>query len=504
MTLQRLLADDPDDQLLVTRVAPRDRKNPRSRPFYHLVVIGAGPAGLVAAAGARGLGASVALVERELMGGDCLNFGCVPSKALLGAAARLQEAKSSAAFGVNVDHVRFELDAALSRLRRVRSQLAVHDSVARFEAMGVDVFLGAGRFANDESIQVADEILRFKRALIATGARARVPDMPGIEQVAFHTNETIFSLTKLPERLIVLGGGPVGCELSQAFARLGVGVDLVERADRLLVREAPDAAQLIARQLERDGVHLWLGASATRCEPSASGVRMALEGVSIDCLEANALLIAVGRQPSVAALDLERAGVEYDEAGVRVDDFLRTTNPAIYAAGDVCAGLPQFTHAADAMTRIALQNALFFGHKRVSDLCIPRVTYTSPALAHVGMGHDEARRDKDKVQEFMVPLAELDRSVIDERLEGFARVYLDQKRGTLLGATMVGEQAGECIAELSLAVTHRLSVAQLAATVHPYPTQSEAWKRVADAWSRSRLTPWAKRLFALWFRWFRR
>lgn len=504
MTLQRLLPDDPNDQLLIERVAPSERKNPRPRSSYHLVVVGAGPAGLVAAAGAAGLGARVALVERALMGGDCLNFGCVPSKALLVAAARFQAARGSKAFGVGADRVALDFDTALERLRKVRSELSVNDSVERFEALGVDVFLGAGRFVDEATLLVGDERLRFTRALIATGARARIPDIVGLDRVEYHTNETIFSLASLPERLIVIGGGPIGCELSQAFSRLGVHVDLVESADQLLGREARDAARVVGEQLRNDGVRPWLGASVLRCEPSDSGVRVVLEGPSAESLEASALLIAVGRQANIAELDLDRAGVEYEDDGVRVDDHLRTTNSRIYAAGDVCAGLPKFTHAADSMARVALQNALFYGRKRFSKACIPRVTYTSPELAHVGISDAEARRQSRRVQEFTVPLAELDRSAIDGRLEGFARVYIDRRRGTLLGATLVGEHAGELIGELSLAVTHRLTIADVAATVHPYPTQSEAWKRAADAWSRSRLTPWVQRLFATWFRWFGR
>jgi pyruvate/2-oxoglutarate dehydrogenase complex dihydrolipoamide dehydrogenase (E3) component len=497
MSHPSLKLDDVHDALLLERVAPKAWRNPEPKAYYHLVVVGAGPAGLVAAAGAAGLGARVALVERELMGGDCLNFGCVPSKALLRSAHRADIARCSREFGVAASDVSVDFEAVLERLRRVRAELSSHDSVERFRALGVDVFLGAARFGGEDSVLVADQRLRFKRALICTGTRPRSPDILGLSRVPYYTNETIFSIEQLPQRLVVLGGGPVGCELSQAFARFGSSVSLVDHGDRLLQRDDPLAVRVLAEQFRRDGIKIWLGAPVREIDGDG-GVRLHLNDAAGTRLDADALIVATGRRPNIDTLDLARAGVEVTAEGVEVDDRLRTSNPRIFAAGDVCSGALKFTHAADAMARIALANALFFGRKRASDLTVPWVTYTSPEVAHVGLTEGQARARGRAVLSFTVPMAELDRSAVDGDTAGFARVYIARKRGTLLGATMVAERAGEAIGELALAVTHRLTMAQLAATVHAYPTQAEGWKRAADSWSRSRLTPRVARLLKWW------
>jgi len=345
---------------------------------------------------------------------------------------------------------------------------------------------------------VADQRLRFKRALICTGARPRVPDILGLSRVPHFTNETIFSIKELPQRLVVIGGGPIGCELSQAFARLGSSVSLVDHGERLLKHDDPLAARVVLDQFRHDGIKLWLGASVREVDGDAGGLRVHLNDAASTRLDADVLLVATGRRPNIDTLDLARAGVEIEAGGVKVDDRLRTSNPHVFAAGDVCSGALQFTHAADAMARIALTNALFFGRKRVSDLTVPWVTYTSPEVAHVGLTEDQARERGRAVLSFTVPMTELDRGAVDGDTAGFARVHIARKRGTVLGATMVAERAGEAIGELALAVTHRLSMAQLAATVHAYPTQAEGWKRAADAWSRTRLTPPVARLFKWW------
>ncbi len=498
MSHHQLIADDADDLALVAAVAPSGWHNPTPRDFYHLVVVGAGPGGLVAAAGAAGLGARVALVERSLMGGDCLNFGCVPSKALLRSAHFAHAQRAAPDFGIEADAVQVRLGEVLRRLRRVRSELALHDSAKRFTDLGVDVFLGTGCFGGKDVVRVGDQQLRFKRALIATGARPDVPPIPGLLDVAYHTNESIFSITALPRHLVVLGGGPIGCELAQAFRRLGCRVSIVEQRGRLLARDDPMASAALARQLESEGVTLALGFDVARVSADAGGIQLTCRDERQQAVTGDALLVATGRRPNVEDLALGAAGIETEAGAVAVDDRLRTSNSRVFAIGDVCSSY-QFTHAADAMGRVALQNALFFGRKRMSALTIPRVTYTNPEVAHVGIGFDEAERRRGEVQTLTVAMGELDRAVVDGDTLGFACLHLDRRKGTLLGATMVAERAGDCIAELCFALTHRHTVRDLAQTVHPYPTQSEAWKRAADAWSRARLTPRVARLLGFWF-----
>lgn len=496
MTHPKLLSHDPDDAALLAQVSPSGWQNPKASGRYQLLVIGAGPAGLVAAAGAAGLGARVALVERDMMGGDCLIFGCVPSKALLRTAQLAHRARSSQGYGLRTEGVEVELAAALARLRRVRSELAQHDAAERFRRLGVDVFFGAASFASEDSLLVGEQRLHFQRAVIATGARASRPPIRGLDQVPYHTNETIFSLSEIPESLVVLGAGPIGCELGQAFVRLGSRVCLVDNQPRLLPRDDARASRVIAAQFEREGIELWLGEPVREVRRTSSGI-LVVVGRAERAIETKALLVATGRRPDLAGLNLERAGIELDDYGVKVDDRLRTTNPRVYAAGDVCSRL-QFTHAADAMARMVLQNALFFGRKRVSDLTVPWVTYTAPEVAHVGMSDAEAQAAGKRVQSYGVDMSAIDRGVIDGDTGAYCRIHVDARRGTLLGATMVAERAGEAIGELALAISQRLTVSQLAATVHPYPTGSEGWKRAADAWSRSRLTPGVARLLRWW------
>jgi len=432
----------------------------------------------VTAAAAAGLGARVALVERFLMGGDCLNVGCVPSKAVLHA-ARAGE--------------RTDFAGAMERMRRLRADLSANDSAARFRGLGVDVYLGDARFVAPDALEVDGRRLRFARAVVATGARATGLPVPGLAEAGFLTNETVFSLTALPARLIVIGAGPIGCELAQAFRRFGSTVTIVSLDPRLLPREDADAAAVLAARFAREGIVTALGARLARVERRADGVAVAYErGRGEETAVADALLVAVGRAPNVEGLGLEAARIEYDATGVHVDDRLRTTNPLVYAAGDVCSAY-KFTHAADAMARVAIQNALFFGRKRMSRLVIPWCTYTDPEIAHVGTSAAEAA-DRLDVVTLTQPLDDVDRAVLEGETEGFARLHVDG-RGRILGATLVSRHAGETIGEVVLAMTAGLRLGAIGATIHPYPTQSEMLKRLADAYRARALTPGVKRLF---------
>src|SRR5262249_18460011 len=358
----------------------------------------------------------------------------------------------------------------------------------------------SARFVAPDAVEVEGKRLRFRRALIATGARPAVPEVPGLREAGYLTNETVFALTALPPRLAVIGGGPVGCELAQAFARFGSEVVLIGRAPRLLPRDDPDAAALLATRLGREGVQLILGGAVRRGQRRGAAKQLIIEQAGAEqTAQVDEILVAAGRAPNLEGLELAAAGVRAGSRGIEVDQRLRTHNRRIYAAGDACSAF-QFTHAADAMARVVVQNALFYGRKRARDLVIPWCTYTDPEVAHVGLGAAEAAERGRAVHTFTVPLSEIHRAVLDGQSEGFARAHVDGRSGRLLGATLCARHAGESIAELALLMTARLGVRALSATIHPYPTQAEALRRLGDAAQRARLTPGVRRLFARWFR----
>ena len=503
----RLEPWDEHNQALVANVHPAGWANPEPADRYNLVVIGAGTAGLVAAAGAAGLGARVALVERDLMGGDCLNVGCVPSKALIRAARAVADVRDAGALGVGVPGApTVDFPEVMRRMRRLRAELSPIDSAARFEGLGVDVFLGEAAFTARDTVTVDGRRLRFTKAVIATGARAAAPPIPGLVETGYLTNETIFSLTDLPRRLAVVGGGPIGSELAQAFARFGARVHVVEMSGRLLGREDADAARLVRTALEHDGVRLALGVRVAKVERGAGGkvLHLASAGAAApEPLVVDEILVAVGRAPNVQGLGLDAAGVAYDEAsGVAVDDRLRTTNPRIYAAGDICTPL-KFTHHSDFQARVVIQNALFLGRAKASALVVPRCTYTDPEVAHVGLTAEEAQSRAQRVRTFVQELADVDRARLDGETEGFVKVHVAEGSDRLVGATVVARHAGEMLPELTMAITQGIGLGKLARVIHTYPTQAEAIRKLGDAHNRTRLTPTVKRLFETWLRWTR-
>jgi pyruvate/2-oxoglutarate dehydrogenase complex dihydrolipoamide dehydrogenase (E3) component len=476
--------------------------NPTPRGRYNLVVVGGGTAGLVTAAGAAGLGARVALVERDLLGGDCLNVGCVPSKALVRAARAAADVRDAGRFGVVVPPgVRVDFARVMARMRELRAVISPHDSAARFTALGVDVYLGAGRFTSATTVDVDGRTLAFARACIAAGARASAPPIPGLVDAGYLTNETVFSLTELPRRLTVIGAGPIGCEMAQAFARFGSEVTLVERMSHPLPNEDPDAAAVVARALRADGVRVQCDAADLRVSRERGETHLAftVDGQHHD-ITADAILVSVGRAPNVDGLGLDAAGVAFDRTGVTVNDFLQTSTPHIYAAGDI-ASRYKFTHAADALARIVIQNALFFGRKRASALTMPWCTYTDPEVAHVGISPQEADARGLALDTFVLEQAKGDRAILDGETDGFLKVHTRKGRDTVVGATLVARHAGEMISEVTLAITTGAGLGTLAATIHPYPTQADIFKRAGDAYSRTRLTPRVKRLFEAILRW---
>ena len=500
-----VLVDDPDDKRLIEHCRPLRWLNPTPAQKYNLVVIGGGTAGLVCAAGAAQLGAKVALVERHLLGGDCLNFGCVPSKALIRASRAAHEAGSGREFGVSLrDPVEFDFGAAMARMRKLRADISEHDSADRLTRLGIDVFIGNGCFASPRALKVDGRRLKFSRAVIATGARPAAPPIPGLGEIGFYTNETIFTLTELPRRLAVIGAGPVGCELAQSFGRFGSEVTMITDGSQILPREDLDAATILERQLQKDGVRVMTGTKIQRAEAKDNAKRLVLmERDRQSEVACDAVLVAVGRTPNLEGLDLDAAGVRYSFRGVDVDERLRTSNPRIFAAGDICSRY-QFTHAADAMARLVIANALFFARRRVSSLVIPWCTYTDPEIAHVGYYEKNARTAGFAVATLTQPLSLIDRATLDGETEGFVRVHYDEKTGKILGGTIVARHAGEMLGELTLAIVARQTVGALSSTIHTYPTQAEALRKIGDAYVKTSLTPRTKMLLAKWLAWRRR
>ena len=486
-----MLPEDGYNQKLVSHVHPSDWINPTPSGKYNLVVIGAGTAGLVTAAGAAGLGAKVALIERQFMGGDCLNVGCVPSKAIISSARAAAAVSGAGEFGVNVpEGTEVDFAKVMERMRKLRSDISPHDSVKRFSELGIDVFLGQGEFIDSSTIAVGDTKLKFAKAVICTGARASAPPIDGLDTVPYLTNENLFSLTERPKRFGIVGAGPIGCEMAQTFALLGSEVFLVESAPGILTKEDPDAAEIIRDQLISDGVNLLCCRKELQLSPAdGGGVRMQVEseGKGYD-LKVDQILVAVGRAPNVEGLNLEGVGVEYSKKGVVIDDHFRTTNKRIFAAGDICSPY-QFTHAADFMARAVIRNTLFFGRAKHSTLVIPWVTYTSPELGRVGLNPAEAEKCGVEIDTFTQPMSGVDRAILEGETEGFVRVHVKKGSDEIVGATIVAENAGDMIGSISIAMTQKIGLGSIANCIHPYPTQGEAVRKVGDLYNKTRLTP---------------
>lgn len=478
----------------------------RGEGTYNVVVIGAGTAGLVTAAGTAGLGGRVALIERHRMGGDCLNTGCVPSKALISSARLIEQIRQAENWGLARQEPRFQFEAVFARMRERRSKIAPHDSQDRFESLGVDVFRGQARFLSPRDVRVEEEdtVLRARNFVIATGSRAAIPAVDGLDRVPYYTNETVFDeLKEKPRRLVVLGGGPIGCELGQVFARLGVEVTILQRPDRLLPREDPDASELLFARLHREGLNILTGAQAQLAASHEGTVRVWAEVKGegtrhpIDC---DAILVASGRLPNVEGLDLEAAGVAWTEKGVTVNAYLQTSQPHIYAAGDV-AGTYLFTHVADSHARTVVRNILLPQWKsKREDSVIPWCTYTSPEVARVGLNETEAEKKGIACDVWKQPLADVDRAVLESEEEGFAKVLTEKGKDRVLGATLVAERAGDLLAEFVLAMKAGVGLKQISGTIHAYPTYAEIARKVADQQQKARLTPFAKKLLAWMYR----
>jgi len=494
---------DEHNRTLIGNVGPEDWVNPEPSGRHNLVVIGAGSAGLITSAIAAGLGAKVALVEGHHLGGDCLNVGCIPSKGVIRASRMVAEARRAAKeLGLPLaDAATPDFELVMQRMRRIRAQISAEDAATRYrDELGVDVYLGRARFVDSRTLEVGDQKLRFKRAVIATGARAARPTIPGLEETGFRTNESVFNLTERPQRLGVIGAGPIGCELAQAFQRLGCKVTILHADPHMLPREDADAVAVLEQRFTEEGVRRVDACEIEAVErrPDGRAIHFRHPDGREEALVVDEILVGVGRAPNVSGLGLEAAGVAFDERrGVHVDDHLRTTNRRIFAAGDVCMNW-KFTHAADAAAKIVVRNALFLPTAKLSDLVMPWCTYTDPEIAHVGLYEHEAQERGIEVDTFQIPLAEVNRAVTDGEDEGFVKIHTEKGKDRIAGATIVAAHAGEMISELTLAMVHGVGLGKLLDVIHPYPTQAEGIKRAAGAWVRTRLTPLAASALRRW------
>ncbi len=500
------ITDAPYDRFERERLAnvhPESWRNPAPASKYGLLIVGAGTAGLVAAHGASALGARVALIERQLLGGDCLNVGCVPSKAIIRTSRLYADMRNAAKYGAKTpDHIEVDFPALMERMRGIRARISRVDSVKRLASAGVDVFFGNARFSSECTVDIDGTELRFTKALIATGSRPDTSTIPGLAEAGFLTNESVFDLTTLPERLMVIGGGPLGCELAQAFCRFGSKTTIVQEWPMFLPREERDAAQMLSNSFARDGIEVRLNTTAVRVEAGDGGKTVHL--VSDDyssSVTVDAILSGTGRVPNVEDIGLEEAGVEFDmQTGVRVDDYLRTTNKRIFAAGDVCLE-HKYTHTADASARIVVQNALLRGRRRYSRLTIPWCTYTDPEIAHVGMYVREARKRDIPVKTFTIPMHEVDRAIVDGEEDGFVKIHVKDGTDKILGATIVARHAGDMINEISLAMVAGTGLSSISRVIHAYPTQADGIRKAAHAYNLTYFTPRIRALVSRWVSW---
>ena len=509
-----ILPHDEYNQQLIANVHPPNWVNPEPIGRYNIVVVGAGTAGLITAVVASSLGAKVALIEKHLMGGDCLNVGCVPSKVVIRAARAWADLRHAKEFGLEIPaDVTYDFGAVMARMRKLRARISRNDSAHRYTTLGVDVFVGGGRFLSHDTIQVegpaGNRVLTFVKAAICTGARASAPPTPGLQEAGYLTNETVFSLTELPQRIAVIGAGPIGCELAQSFARFGSQVYLIEAMHGIMPNEDRDAADIVEQQMVRDGVKLLCCGKDVKVQKTEYGKRLMAEshGRQYD-VTVDEILVGVGRIPNVEGIGLEAAGVAYDKKGITVNTRLQTTNPRIFAAGDICSRY-KFTHAADAMAQIVIQNALFphpfgFGYASVDSLIMPWCTFTEPEIAHVGMYEKDAQEKGLEVETYTYKLDEVDRAILDGEEEGFARVHIQKGTDRILGATIVAAHAGDMISEFSVAMKTGAGAKTLAGTIHPYPTQAEVNKKVVNLWRKAHFTEKTKRLLIKLFAWMRR
>ena len=466
---------------------------------YHIIVIGAGSAGLTIASGAAGLGAKVALIENHKMGGDCLNYGCVPSKTFLKSAHLARDISRAPEFGLNVKLKEVDLKLIMDRVKAVIAEIAPHDSKERFESLGADVLLGNSRLVDNHTVEIDGRKITGKKIVIATGSTARIPDIPGLDKVDFLTNKTIFDLEELPQHLIIIGGGPIGLELGQGFRQLGSKVTIIDRNDHLFPKDDPEVWQVMKKVLERDGIKLCLQSSTQKVSQQKSeiNVEIDLQGER-KTIRGDALLVSAGRAPDTASLQLDKVGVRTDKRGyIITDKDLRTSVKNIFAAGDV-TGPFQFTHMAGYQGGKVVPNAIMGLKQKVKYNLVPWTTYTKPEVAHVGYTQPWAEDLGIYHESLIIQLDEIDRAKAENDRDGFLKLILG-KRGKIIGATLVGEKAGEMIPLASLAISRGMKASAFASLIFSYPTEAEIFQRLSFNYLKRSLKDWMKQLIDLLF-----
>lgn len=499
------MQNDPGAGAAVNPPGPIGRTMGMMKPEYDLCVIGGGAAGLVVAAGGAGLGAKVLLVEKHRLGGDCLYYGCVPSKTLLKSAKVFRQRQAAAAdlYGLPAPAASgpARIPDVMRRVQQVIAGIEPHDSPERFRSLGVEVLLEGGKFIDPRTFEAGGRKITARRFVLATGSRPVLPPIPGLDRVPCLTNETVFSLGEDVPSLVVVGAGPIGCELAQAFARLGTRVTVIALEPRVLMREDADAAAVVQASLEHDGIAFELGATPVEVSGTTGRITTRFERAdgSTDTIESTHLLVAAGRAINTEGLGLAEAGVEVIKGRITNDERLRTTNHDIFVAGDA-AGRQQFTHVAEHHAGVVLRNALFHLPAKVESRVVPWCTFTEPEIARVGLSEAEAGAQGLAFESYRFDFADLDRARAEGETDGFARILTDRK-GRLLGATLVGAHAGEAIAEYALAMAKKMKASDISGVIHVYPTFAQINRRVADQRLKASLTPgarrWIRRLFGL-------
>ncbi|MCB0405929.1 MAG: mercuric reductase [Bdellovibrionales bacterium] len=471
---------------------------------YNLAVLGAGSGGLVCAAGAAGLGAKVLLIEKHKMGGDCLNTGCVPSKALIKSAKIAVQLRHADRYGVRCKEIAVDFRAVMERVQSIIRTIEPHDSPERFRSLGVDVEFGPASFVSPNEVTNGEKTFRAKRIVVATGSRPHVPAIEGLSLVQVLTSENVWELRELPEKLVVIGGGPIGCELAQCFARFGSHVTVLTNGKRLLERDDIEASATLAETFFSEGIEVKFQAEPRRIvqKNGTTVLEYANSDGATATVDCTAVLLAAGRRPNLEELNLDAVGIRYTSRGIEVNDNLQTSLAHVYACGDV-AGPYLFTHTADFQARAILRNALFPGSKAINYRVVPWCTYTDPEIAQVGLTESAAKQTGIGYVVTRYDLKDLDRAICDGTNRGFVKVLTEKGKDSILGATLVGEHAGDLLHEFVVAMQNKIGLKKLAGTIHVYPTLAEGPKRAADAWMRTLLTESTKRMLQKYFAWSR-
>lgn len=465
---------------------PPDWINPKAEEKYDLLVVGGGPGGMTAAAFARSFNVRVALVEKEHLGGECLNYGCIPSKAMFRSSKLAQKIRHASEYGIEVQkNWKVDFGAVMRRVHEIQTILSPTDSPNRFKDLGIDVFLGAGHFTGSNQLEVGNQTLKFKKAIIATGTQPIYLNVPGLEPSDYLTNQTIFSLTSLPERLAVMGAGPISCELAQAFLHFGSKVTLITNGPNLLPRDDTLATLRLKAVFEKEGMKVLTNTNLLRAEKK-KGEKILYVDTQKETIVVDEILLGIGRKPAVEGLALEKAGVTYDQKnGISTNEYLQTSNSDIYAGGDVTSPY-KFTHISMELCKMAVFNALNGNHEKSSSLIVPWCTFTTPEIARIGLNEESAKEKGIAIESVVIELKNIDRAVVDGETVGFAKLLVKENQDQIVGAIIMAENAGDMLSELSAAMQGEKSLIALAKAIHPFPTQSQVLRAAADALMKKR------------------